>query len=151
MITVRVSPDLFDTGAEIAALGRDDMGAVASFTGIVRGDAKEACGGLSALTIEHYPGMTEAALKALVDEAAARWSLGGVTLHHRIGRLGPGDPIVLVACTSAHRIDALEACAFLIDRLKTDAPFWKRESFADGREVWVEARGSDAVAAARWV
>lgn len=147
MITVRVSPDLFDTGAEITALGRDGMGAVASFTGIVRG---EASGGLTALTIEHYPAMTEAALRALVDEAAARWSLGGVTLHHRVGRLAPGDPIVLVACASAHRIDALEACAFLIDRLKTAVPFWKRESFADGREVWVEARGSDAVAAARW-
>ena len=145
MITVRVSPDLFDTGAEIAALGREGMGAVASFTGIVRGD-----GGLTALTLEHYPAMTEAALRALANEAASRWSLGGVALHHRVGRLVPGDPIVLVACTSAHRKDALEACAFLIDRLKTDAPFWKRESFADGREVWVEARDSDGAAGARW-
>ncbi|UVO54095.1 molybdenum cofactor biosynthesis protein MoaE [Sphingomonas sp. SUN039] len=145
MIAVRVSAELFDTGAEIAALGKDGMGAVASFTGIVRGD-----GGLTALTLEHYPAMTEAALRALAGEAASRWSLGGVTLVHRVGRLVPGDPIVLVACASAHRSDALEACAFLIDRLKTDAPFWKRESFADGREVWVEARTSDDAAAARW-
>lgn len=145
MIAVRVSPEPFDVGAEIAALGRDGMGAVASFVGIVRGD-----GGLTALTLEHYPAMTEAALRALAAEAASRWKLGGVTLHHRVGRLVPGDPIVLAACASAHRKDALEACAFLIDRLKTDAPFWKRESFADGREVWVEARGSDDAAAARW-
>ena len=150
MINVCVSTDLFDTGAEIAALGCDGMGAVASFTGIVRGGNDEAGGGLTALTLEHYPAMTEAALRALAEEATARWPLGGVTLHHRIGRLVPGDPVVLVACASAHRKDALEACAFLIDRLKTDAPFWKRESFADGREVWVEARDSDDAAAARW-
>ncbi len=145
MIAVRVLPDPFDTGAEIAALGRDGIGAVVSFTGFVRGD-----GGLVALTLEHYPAMTEASLRALADEATSRWSLGGVTLHHRVGRLVPGDPIVLVVCASAHRKDALDACAFLIDRLKTDAPFWKRESFADGREIWVEARNSDDAAAARW-
>jgi molybdopterin synthase catalytic subunit len=145
MITVRVSPDPFDTGLEIAALGRDGIGAVASFTGIVRGED-----GLTALTLEHYPAMTEAALRALADQATARWSLGGVTIQHRIGRLVPGDPIVLVVSASAHRKDALDACAFLIDRLKTDAPFWKRESFADGREVWVEARTTDDAAAARW-
>lgn len=145
MITVLVSPDPFDAGVEIAALGCDGMGAVASFVGIVRGD-----GGLTALTLEHYPAMTETALRALADEAARRWTLGGVTLHHRVGRLVPGDPIVLVACASAHRKDALAACAFLIDRLKTDAPFWKRETFADGREQWVEARASDDTAAAKW-
>jgi molybdopterin synthase catalytic subunit len=145
MIIVRVSPDPFDLGADITALGGDGIGAVASFVGIVRGD-----GGLTALTLEHYPAMTEATLRALAEEAACRWELGGVTLHHRVGRLVPGDPIVLVACASAHRKDALEACVFLIDRLKTDAPFWKRESFADGREIWVEARGSDDSAAARW-
>ena len=145
MIAVRVSPDPFDTGAEIAALGRDGIGAVASFTGFVRGD-----GGLVALTLEHYPAMTEASLRALADKAEKRWSLGGVTLHHRVGRLVPGDAIVLIVCASAHRKDALDACAFLIDRLKTDAPFWKRESFADGREIWVEARNSDDAAAARW-
>jgi molybdopterin synthase catalytic subunit len=145
MITVRVSAEAFDTGAEIAALATKGMGAVASFTGFVRGD-----GGLAALTLEHYPAMTQAALCALADEAAVRWSLGGLALHHRVGRLVPGDPIVLVACASPHRADALAACAFLIDRLKTDAPFWKRESFADGRETWVEARTSDDTAAARW-
>lgn len=145
MISISVSPAAFDTGTETAALGREGIGAVASFTGIVRGD-----GGLTALTLEHYPAMTEAALRALADEAASRWALGGVTLHHRVGRLVPGDAIVLVACASAHRKDALDACAFLIDRLKTDAPFWKQESFADGREVWVEARASDDAAAARW-
>jgi molybdopterin synthase catalytic subunit len=145
MIVVRVMREPCDVGAEVAALSANGVGAVASFIGIVRGD-----GGLTALTLEHYPAMTEAALRALADEAVSRWSLGGVTLHHRVGRLIPGDPIVLVACASAHRQDALEACAFLIDRLKTDAPFWKRESFTDGREVWVEARGSDDAAAARW-
>lgn len=145
MMTIRVSPDPFDTGAEIAVLGRAGIGAVASFTGFVRGD-----GGLVALTLEHYPAMTEAALLALTDEAISRWSLGGVTIHHRVGRLIPGDPIVLVACASPHRKDALEACSFLIDRLKTEAPFWKRESFADGREAWVEARATDDAAAARW-
>jgi molybdopterin synthase catalytic subunit len=145
VITVRVSPEPFDVGAEIAALGHDGMGAVSSFVGIVRGG-----GGLAALTLEHYPAMTEAALRALADHAVGRWSLGGVAIHHRVGRLVPGDPIVLVACASAHRRDALEACAFLIDRLKTDAPFWKQESFIDGREIWVEARNSDEAAAARW-
>ncbi len=145
MITVRVSTDAFNTGAEIAALSIDGMGAVASFIGIVRGDA-----GLIALTLEHYPAMTDSALRALANEAASRWSLGGLTLHHRVGRLVPGEPIVLVACASPHRADALAACAFLIDRLKTDAPFWKRESFADGREIWVDARHSDEAAAARW-
>lgn len=145
MITIRISHEPFDTGAEIAALGRNGMGAVASLTGIVRGE-----GSLTALTLEHYPAMTEAALRGLADEASARWALGGVTLHHRIGRLIPGDPIVLVVCASAHRKGALDACAFLIDRLKTVAPFWKRESFADGREIWVEARASDDEAAARW-
>ncbi len=145
MITVNVATAPFDAGAEIASLGRDGMGAVASFVGIVRGD-----GGLTALTLEHYPAMTEAALRALAETAVQRWALGGVTVYHRVGRLVPGDPIVLVACASAHRKDALEACAFLIDRLKTDAPFWKRETFADGREVWVEARTSDDEAAARW-
>ena len=145
MIAVRVSSEPFDIGAAIALLSSEGVGAVASFTGIVRGE-----GGLIALTLEHYPAMTEAALRALADAALARWSLGGIVLHHRVGRLVPGEPIVLVACASGHRKDALDACAFLIDRLKTDAPFWKRESFADGREQWVEARASDDTASARW-
>lgn len=145
MIAIRVSPDRFDIGSEITALGREGVGAVASFVGIVRGD-----GGLVALTLDHYPAMTQAALTTLAKDAATRWSLSGVTLHHRVGRLIPGDPIVLVACASPHRRDALQACAFLIDRLKTDAPFWKQECFADGREAWVEAREGDDTAAARW-
>ncbi len=145
MITIDVSLEPFEVDVAIAALGREGIGAVASFVGIVRGT-----GGLAALTLEHYPSMTEAALRELASEAVARWSLGGVTIHHRIGRLVPGDPIVLVACASAHRKAALEACAFLIDRLKTDAPFWKKESFADGREIWVEARESDDAASAHW-
>ncbi len=145
MINVRVSSDAFDLGGEITGLGAEGMGAIASFTGIVRGG-----GGLVALTLEHYPAMTEAALHTLANEAATRWSLGGIVLHHRVGRLVPGEPIVLVACASPHRADALAACAFLIDRLKTEAPFWKRESFADGRETWVEARCSDDAAAASW-
>lgn len=145
MIEVRVGPEPLDVGADVTALGRAGIGAVASFVGIVRGD-----GGLVALTLEHYPAMTEAALRNVAKEALARWALGGVTIRHRVGRLVPGDPIVLTACASAHRESALEACAFLIDRLKTDAPFWKLESFADGRETWVEARDGDAAAAARW-
>ena len=145
MIVVRVSHDPFDAGAEITLLGARGVGAVASFVGIVRDD-----GDLIALTLDHYPAMTEAALTALAQGAAARWSLSGVTLHHRVGRLVPGDPIVIVACASPHRRDALDACAFLIDRLKSDAPFWKQESFADGRESWVEAREGDDAAAARW-
>lgn len=145
MISVRVTADPFDAGAEIAALSGTGTGAVSSFVGVVRGGD-----GLSALTLEHYPGMTEAALQDLAEQAAARWALNGVVIHHRIGRLVPGDPVVFVGTASAHRHDAMEACAFLIDRLKTDAPFWKRESFTDGRETWVEPRSTDDMAAARW-
>ena len=142
---VRLQNAPFDVGAELSRIEADGAGAVASFTGLVRGS-----GGLTSLTLEHYPGMTEAALNALADEAAARWALSGLILIHRIGPMVPGDRIVLTATASPHRTAALEACAFLIDRLKTDAPFWKKESFADGREVWVEARGSDDAAGARW-
>jgi molybdopterin synthase catalytic subunit len=142
---VRLQAEPFDPGHEAARLEGAGVGAVATFTGLVRGD-----GGLSSLTLEHYPGMTEAALGALADEAAARWPLTGIILIHRIGMLTVGERIVLVVTASAHRAAALEACAFLIDRLKTDAPFWKKESFADGRETWVEARCSDDDAAARW-
>ncbi len=145
MITIRISRELFEVDAALAALSREGIGAVASFVGIVRGN-----GGLVALTLEHYPSMTEAALHELAKEAVARWSLGGVTIYHRVGRLVPGNPIVFVACASAHRRAALEACTFVIDRLKTGAPFWKQESFTDGRDVWVEAHESDDAAAARW-
>ena len=142
---VRLQTAPFYVGAELFRLEADGTGAVASFTGLVRGD-----GGLISLTLEHYPGMTEAALNALADEAATRWPLSGLILLHRIGPMVPGDRIVLTATASPHRAAALEACAYLIDRLKTDAPFWKKEAFADGRETWVEARGSDDVAGARW-
>lgn len=145
MIVVRVGPEAFDAGAEIAALGCDGVGAVASFTGFVRGDA-----GVIALTLEHYSQVAEAALRRLAKEASARWALGGVVLHHRVGRLAVGEAIVFVATAAPHRQGALEACAFLIDRLKTDAPFWKRESYADGRERWVEAGAGDDAAAAHW-
>jgi len=140
-----VQAEDFESGAELAALEEDGVGGIASFTGIVRGN-----GNLAALTLEHYPGMTQAALDALAAQAMARWPLTGLTLIHRIGRLEPGARIVLVATASAHRGAALEATAFLIDRLKTDVPFWKKESFTDGREVWVEARASDEASADRW-
>lgn len=149
MIEVRVTPLPFDVGAEIARLSSDGVGAVASFVGIVRGGG-EGGGGLVSLTLEHYPAMTQAAVEALARDAAARWSLAGVVVHHRVGELFVGTPIVLVACAAPHRHDALDACASLIDRLKTDAPFWKRERFATGHERWVEPRHGDATAAERW-
>ncbi len=144
MIRVSVQPQDFESGAELAALEALGGGGVASFTGIVRGDH-----GLTTLEIEHYPGMTEAALNRLATEACARWALLGVKLIHRTGRLAVKDRIVFVATASAHRAAALEACAFLIDRLKTDAPFWKKEH-RDGGAHWVEQRSSDDIAAARW-
>lgn len=145
MKQVSVQSADFDAGAALDALGREGAGAVASFVGLVRGD-----GGLSAMTLEHYPAMTQTALDALADEAASRWPLSGIIVIHRVGRLVPGDRIVLVATASAHRAAALEACTFLIDRLKTDAPFWKKEEFADGTSRWVDARESDTAAATRW-
>lgn len=146
MIRVCVQRECFDGGAELALLEALGSGAVASFTGLVRGD-----GGLSALTLEHYPGMTEAVLRALAETATSRWALDGVTIIHRIGAMAAGERIVFVGTASPHRAAALEACSFLIDRLKTDAPFWKQECFADGRSLWVEPRESDDDAAARWL
>jgi molybdopterin synthase catalytic subunit len=142
MISVRVSPDPFDAGAEASALtaGRTDIGAVVSFTGLVRGDDD-----LEALTLEHYPAMTIRQLTAIAAEACARWPLLGGTIIHRHGRLLPGDPIVLVVIASAHRAAAFQAAEFLMDWLKTNAPFWKH----DGK-AWVAARASDDDAAARW-
>ena len=145
-ISVQDAP--FDLGAESAALtaGREDVGGVASFVGLCRADD-----GLQALVLEHYPGMTERAIAGIAAEACARWPLSGCTVVHRVGRIHPGEPIVLVLTASAHRAAALESCAFLIDWLKTGAPFWKREEFADGRgERWVEAKAEDDAAAARW-
>ncbi len=144
---VRVQEASFDLAAESAALtaGREDVGGVASFVGLCRADD-----GLAALVLEHYPGMTDRALAGIAGEACARWPLTGCTVVHRVGRLRPGEPIVLVLTASPHRAAALESCAFLIDWLKTGAPFWKREEFADGRERWVEAKAEDDAAAAKW-
>lgn len=147
MIRVVVSDVPIDIAAEMTlAEGAGDTqgGAVATFTGLVRGDD-----GVTELTLEHYPGATERALEVLAAEASARWPLAGVTIVHRVGPMYPGDRIVFVAACSAHRAAALDACAFLIDRLKTDAPFWKRERL--GAETrWVDARSTDDAAAARW-
>jgi len=144
MICVRVQPEDFDVGAELAALESKGGGAVASFTGIVRADD-----GVDAMTLEHYPGMTEKALTMLAEQATARWPLCGVTVLHRVGTLRAGDRIVFVGTASDHRAAALEACTFLIDRLKTDAPFWKKEHRREG-DSWVEARATDDVAARSW-
>jgi molybdopterin synthase catalytic subunit len=146
-ILVQEAP--FDLAAESAALtaAREDVGAVASFVGLCRADD-----GLAALVLEHYPGMTERAIAGIATEASGRWPLTGCTVVHRVGRLRPGEPIVLVLTASSHRAAALESCAFLIDWLKTGAPFWKREEFADGRgERWVEAKAEDDAAASRWI
>jgi molybdopterin synthase catalytic subunit len=147
--TVRVGQAPFDFGAEIAAMtaGRTDIGGIGSFVGVVRDDPAKP---LHSLTLEHYPGMTEAAMTAIAAEACNRWSLLGCTVAHRVGTLRPGEGIVLVLTAAAHRQASLEAAAFLIDWLKTRAPFWKRERFLDGTERWVEARDDDDLAAARW-
>jgi len=139
----------FDIGAEIDRLTADDrdIGAVVSFTGLVREMADE--GALERMELEHYPGMTERALLKIVSEAETRWPLSGVRIIHRVGPLAPGDRIVLVLTASRHRQAAFEAAAFLMDYLKTSAPFWKKESGASGGS-WVDARETDDVAAARW-
>ena len=146
---IAVQSEPFDLGAEVDAMraGRTDIGAIASFVGLARD--MNAGSGVAAMTLEHYPGMTEKALSKLVDDANARWALLDVTVIHRIGRLLPGDPIVLVAVASPHRGEAFAACEFIMDFLKTQAPFWKKEETADGAR-WVEARASDDAAAARW-
>jgi molybdopterin synthase catalytic subunit len=132
---------------EVALAGLSDLGggAVSSFTGISRDD-----GGVTAIELEHYPGMTESSLKRLIDEAFARWALLGAAIVHRIGRVAVGEPVVVVGAASRHRADALEATAFLIDRLKTDAPFWKKGHYADGTSVWVDAKSSDDDRSSRW-
>ncbi len=147
MARILVQEAAFDLAAETAAMtaGRVDVGGVASFLGVCRADD-----GLSALVLEHYPGMTERAIARIAAEAEARWPLTACTVIHRHGRILPGEPIVLVLTASSHRAAALEACAFLIDWLKTKAPFWKREEFASGAHRWVEARAEDDSAAARW-
>ncbi|HEX7389518.1 MAG TPA: molybdenum cofactor biosynthesis protein MoaE [Acidiphilium sp.] len=147
MPRILVTPDDFDVGAELARL-EAGAGAVGSFVGIVRREAHGKT--LAALTLEHYPGMTETALAAITKTAMTRWRLIDCMIIHRIGRLLPGARIVLAAASSAHRGDALNATAFLIDWLKTDAPFWKREDFADGDFAWVEAHAGDIDTRNRW-
>lgn len=146
---IRVQREDFDVGAELQRLtdGNHQIGGLTSFVGLVR----DMAGGeaVSAMTLEHYPGMTEKQLAAVEAEATRRWPLDGTLIIHRHGRLEPGDRIVLVACASAHREAAFEACHFLIDWLKTKAPFWKLEETPDGGK-WVEARASDDAAANRW-
>lgn len=147
MIRIDVRPTPIDVAAELALLERG--GAVATFTGLVRSDDTDGQGGVTTLELEHYPGATEAALERLAVAAAARWKLAAVTIIHRVGPMVPGERIVFVGTCAAHRAAALDACAFLIDRLKTEAPFWKRETI-NGVQRWVDARDSDDTAAARW-
>lgn len=147
---IRVQQEDFDVGAEIAALteGNHGIGGVVSFVGLVR----DVAGGetIGSMTLEHYPGMTEKELAKIEAEAASRWPLSATLIVHRYGRLDPGDRIVLVVAASAHRQAAFDACQFLIDWLKTKAPFWKREA-AGGRERWVEAKADDDAATERWL
>jgi molybdopterin synthase catalytic subunit len=144
---IRVGLDDFDVAAELAALHTraGDAGAVATFTGHVRGED-----GLSALILEHYPAMTEREIARHVAEAERRWPLLGVTVIHRVGRLEPGARIVFVAVAARHRRDAFAACEFLMDYLKVHAPFWKQEERNGGSTNWVEAKASDDDAAQRW-
>lgn len=148
-MAVRVQREAFDIGAEIDRLraGRTTVGAVASFMGVMR-DFNDGSG-VQSMVLEHYPGMTERALESIVAEAGERWPLIDTLVVHRVGELRPSDPIVLVVTLSAHREAALAACAFIMDFLKTRAPFWKKERTPAG-ERWVEARASDDRAADRW-
>jgi molybdopterin synthase catalytic subunit len=147
--TIRVQAEAFDAAAETARLtaGRTDVGAVVTFTGLCRDEG----GRLAVLEIEHYPAMAEAELRRVAEDAQRRWPLQGLTVVHRFGRIVPGEPIVLVVTMSAHRAAAFEAAAFLMDYLKTRAPFWKREQPRSGEAgPWVEAKGEDEDSARRW-
>jgi molybdopterin synthase catalytic subunit len=148
-VTVRIQTANFDVSAEIAALRRNKpkIGAVASFIGIVR-DVNDG-GTIAEMTLEHYPGMTERAIEEIIDQARARWNVLDALVIHRIGLLKPMDQIVLVVIAAGHRGDAFAACEFIMDYLKTRAPFWKKEQAATGAR-WVEARESDDIAAERW-
>lgn len=147
--TIRIQREPFDAAAEAARLTRDrrDIGAVVIFTGVCRGD--EAGEPIAALTLEHYPGMAEAEIERHVAEAYERWPLLGATVIHRYGRIAPGEDIVLVATASAHRQAAFAAAEFLMDYLKTRAPFWKQMEAAGGK-AWVDAKAGDDAAAGRW-
>ena len=148
MAHIKVQHEDFDVGAEIAALtaNRTDVGGIGCFIGTVRDNGQAVTG----MTLEHYPGMTERAIGQIADRAEQRWPLLGCTIIHRVGKLRTGENIVLVIVASAHRQAALDATAFLIDWLKTKAPFWKREDFVDGNSAWVDAREEDNAAASRW-
>ena len=148
-VTIRIQEADFDIAREISDLtrGRSDIGAVVTFSGICRGS--ENGEPIGALTLEHYPGMAEAEIGRHADEALSRWPLQGLTVLHRVGRIAPGENIVLVLTASMHRTAAFEAAEFLMDYLKTNAPFWKREESAKGTS-WVEARSQDDAAATRW-
>lgn len=149
MKQVRVQTRDFDLSAEVAALRADNprVGAVVTFVGTVR-DMNDGAA-VSAMELEHYPGMTEQALESIVDQACARWPLAGALVIHRVGPLLPQEQIVLVAVSSAHRGEAFDACEFIIDYLKTEAPFWKKEQTPEGAR-WVDARESDDTATAKW-
>ncbi len=146
---VRIQNEDFDIGREIAALrgGNPGIGAIASFVGVVR-DVNTS-GRVAEMTLEHYPGMTEKSIAAIIEQAKSRWNIFDALVVHRVGALRPGDQIVLVVVTGAHRGDAFAACEFIMDYLKTRAPFWKKEQTTDGAR-WVEARASDDIAAERW-
>jgi molybdopterin synthase catalytic subunit len=147
--TVRIQREPFDAAAEAAKLtrGRTDVGALVTFTGVCRGD--EAGEPIAALTLEHYPGMAEAEIERHMAQAVERWPLLGVTVIHRHGRIQPGEDIMMVATASSHRQAAFAAAEFLMDYLKTRAPFWKQVEKADGK-IWVDAKTTDDAAAARW-
>ena len=149
MALVRVQAEDFDVGAELEALtrGRSDVGAVASFVGLVR--ASNDGRAIRGMTLEHYPGMTEKALEDICAQARDRWNVLETLVIHRVGPLVPGERIVLVGVSSAHRGEAFAACEFIMDYLKTRAPFWKREDTPEGAR-WVDARASDDTAAGRW-
>ncbi|MGC6453271.1 MAG: molybdenum cofactor biosynthesis protein MoaE [Candidatus Puniceispirillaceae bacterium] len=146
-MSVRVQREDFDVGAESRALQAETVGGIALFVGTVRGLSSD--DGVTAMTLEHFPGMTESELERIETEARQRWPLEDVTIIHRVGRLLPGEQIVMVAAASAHRQAAFDAAQFIMDFLKTDAPFWKAEE-RDGKTSWVEAKDSDDAARARW-
>ena len=152
---IRVQTEDFEIGTEVRRLtaGRTDLGAIVTFTGTVRDTAPKPEGGakpITSMTLEHYPGMTERELERIEADAHTRWPLAASLIVHRVGPLAPGDNIVLVVTASAHRQAAFEAAEFLMDYLKTQAPFWKSEAGADGKAEWVDARESDDTALARW-
>lgn len=145
MKKIAITAEPISTAMALTPLENLGGGALASFTGIARADT-----GVVALELEHYPGMTEQNLHAVADEAMTRWSLLGCVLIHRVGKIAVGEQVVVVATAAHHRAEALDACAFLIDRLKTDAAFWKKEHRTDGSALWVEAKSNDDARAEKW-